>query len=430
MRKIYPILLCGGITSLYGDTGIIIKDVKIRDIPSMQSKKVGAIKKGQMIEILQKVDGGKDGYFYQTPKGYIYESFVKLEAVPTPQKLVENSSADVVHPYGNPMYVDALKIENKPTLFTDEKGQVYTKSVFSPEATESTSTVTPIEKEVVIKADDTKVILVEEKVVQEVVITPIPVVAVVSVVQEEQKEELKEVVKTEEVAITTTPTRANFDYAASFMGEPEPTEELTVEEQPVIQKQIAQIESPIEEPIQPATSSQNTQKYFIGIGFGLNSLDVKKQDQVGSIILNHTLDEKATSFTFLGGMNLSQNGRVYGNYEILNLDDVEINSYYLSYDYIFPYFLSPYIGVSLGMADLKWQIDPLVNSQIKDEKLSSLLYGIQGGIEYPIENQLNFYTQLSYQKLDFQTNLISTPAKSTITYESKKAFVMGLKYSF
>jgi opacity protein-like surface antigen len=184
------------------------------------------------------------------------------------------------------------------------------------------------------------------------------------------------------------------------------------------------------EEIESQSKTETTKRYFSGIGFGLNSLDVKKQDQVGSIILNHTQDEKATSFTFLGGINLSQNGRVYGNYEILNLDDLEIKSYYLSYDYIFPYFLSPYLGVSLGMADLKWQIDPLVNSQTKDDKLSSLLYGIQGGIEYPIENQLSIYSQISYQKLDFTTNLISTPAKSTITYESKKSFVVGLKYSF
>jgi len=429
MRKTMPFILAIGVSTLYGTTGIINKDAKIREFPSMKAKTVATRKKGRELEILQKVDGGKDGYFYQTPKGYIYETFITLETIPTTPKLPENSKVDVNHPYGNPMYVDASKIENKPTVLTDEKGQVYTKSVFPPVALVPTTTVTPIEKEVVVQGETTQGALVEEKVVQEVVVAPIPMVAVVPVVQEEQKEELKEVVKKEEVVIITTPTRANFDYAASFIGEPEPTEELKVEEQPVIQEQIAQIESPKEEPTQPAPSSQNTQKYFAGIGFGLNSLAVKKQDQVGSIILNHTPDEKATSFTFLGGINLT-NGRVYGNYEILNLDDVEINSYYLLYDYIFPYFLSPYLGVSLGMADLKWQIDPLVNSQTKDDKLSSLLYGIQGGIEYPIENQLNIYSQISYQKLDFTTNLISTPAKSTVTHENKKSFVMGLKYSF
>ena len=190
----------------------------------------------------------------------------------------------------------------------------------------------------------------------------------------------------------------------------------------------AQLENKEEIQFQPKT--ETIKKYFVGIGFDCISLDVKKQDQVGSIILNHTPDEKATSFTFLGGINLSQNGRIYGNYEILNLDDVKINSYYLSYDYIFPHILNSYIGLSLGMSDLEWQIDPLVNSQLKDSKLSSLLYGIQGGIEYPIENQLSIYSQVSYQKLDFKTNLTSTPAKSTLTHEDKKSLNIGVRYSF
>ena len=414
-----PFVLCSGIVSSYGATGTLNNDVKIREFPSMKAKTVATRKKGRELEILQKVDGGKDGYWYQTPKGYIYETFVDYEELPQekteePKEVIVAEPIVIVTPTPEPILtpIEVQKIEEAPVVITPVVVQV-------EEKPEAPLTITP------------------PIITQEIV--------VIEPTVEKKEVELATDTNTthEELA---TPITANFEYAASFINEPEPKEEPKAEEQPVVQEQptpaeppkeerVVQQEEPVavvtqQEPVIVATQKQPFQKYFIGIGFGLNSLDVKKQDQVGSIILNNTPDDSASSFLFLGGINLPNNGRIYGNYEILNLDDVKINAYYLSYDYIFPHILNPYIGLSFGMSDLEWQRDPLVNSQTKDNKLSSLLYGIQGGIEYPIENQLSIYSQISYQKLDFKTNLLSTPAKCTITHESKQSLSIGVKYSF
>jgi len=171
-------------------------------------------------------------------------------------------------------------------------------------------------------------------------------------------------------------------------------------------------------------------KYFIGVGLSLNTLEVKKTNQVGDIVLNQPLDEKATSFTLQAGTKLKENYELSVNYENVNLDDVNIASYFMSVNYLFNHPLQTYFGISLGMSDLEWQYDPLVKSQTKDEKLSSLLYGLQGGIVYPIEKEWSLFSQISYQKLDFKTNLTSTPAKATITHEDKKSLGVALRYSF
>ena len=157
---------------------------------------------------------------------------------------------------------------------------------------------------------------------------------------------------------------------------------------------------------------------------------MKKTNQVSNIPNIKPLDEKATSFSLQAGTKLKENYELSLNYENVNLDDVNIASYFMSVNYLFNHPLEPYFGVSLGMSDLEWQYDPLVKSQIKDEKLSSLLYGVQGGIVYPIEKEWSVFSQISYQKLDFKTNLTSTPAKATITHEDKKSLGFGIRYSF
>lgn len=412
MRKVYPILLCGGLVSLYGATGIIMKDVTIREAPSNKAKEVADIYKNQTIEIIKKVDGGRYGTWYKTQKGYIYEKFVKVEDVPTLPKLVENSGTDMVHPYGNPMYVDASKLENKPTLFTDEKGQVYTKSSLDAKPVEPQSQITPLE-----------VIPVVANPIIAPVIVPSPIV----VAKEQPKEEIKEQVvlidtnttaTKEVVPIVVTPIENN---ATNVVQEEQPK---IIQEDTNNSKEIVTVEQK-----EVVVSPKN--KYFVGLGFNLNSFSVDKTNQVGNIVLNKPLDEKATSFLFQVGTTLSQNYILSGNYEIVNLNDVNIDSYFLSLDYRFEYEkLSPYLGISLGMSDLKWQYDPLVNSQLKDTKLSSLLYGVQGGFVYPLENNWSLFSQLAYQKLNFKTNLTSTPAKSTITHDDKKSLGIGFRYSF
>ncbi|MFT5660525.1 MAG: opacity protein-like surface antigen [Sulfurimonas sp.] len=169
--------------------------------------------------------------------------------------------------------------------------------------------------------------------------------------------------------------------------------------------------------------------YFVGVGVHSNALSVKKTNISGNILLARTLDDSTSSISVQAGKKI-ENYVMSINYESAKLDDVDMKSLYLSVDYEFETFLNPFIGISLGMSNLKWKTDPLVNSKIKDEKLSSLLYGVQAGISYKLYKNWSIYSTISYQKLDFKTNLIATPAKAEVTHEDKTSIGVGVRYSF
>ncbi|MDD2699249.1 MAG: hypothetical protein PHF17_10645 [Arcobacteraceae bacterium] len=369
MRKILPLIMCGGVASLYGMTGTIKKDVTIRETPSNKGKEVEDIRKNKTIEIIRKVDGGKYGYWYETPKGYIYNTFITLNEEPI-VKIEENQT-------------ETIKSEPKTQIEIAPIVEVVIPPVI----------VVPL----VTKNDEVK---------KETTIQPIAVMTKTNQIEPTPPQEVKS---------EPLPMKANFDYASSLENEPEIKHENILvdskEDTKIVKKEIL--------------------KNFIGISLNFNTLTVNKTNQVGDIVLNKPLDDKATSFTFQVGTKLKENYVVSANYEITNLDDLKLSSYYLSLDYQFNYeFINPYLGISLGMSDLQWQYDPLVSSQVKDEKLSSPLYSIQGGIVFPIEKQWSVFSQLSYQKLDFKTTFTSTPAKATVTHEDKRLFGIGVRYAF
>ncbi len=170
-------------------------------------------------------------------------------------------------------------------------------------------------------------------------------------------------------------------------------------------------------------------RYFVGMSLNYNMLTVDKKDQVGSIILKNTPDDSATSIGLEAGTKIS-NYIVSANYEMVNLADMSMNSFYLSLDYQFENIVHPFIGVSLGMSNLAWQIDPLGNSRVKDSKLSSLLYGLEMGIEYKLIDHWSLTSTLIYQKLNFTTKLVSSPAESDIVHRDKSSLGVGVRYKF
>lgn len=95
MNKVTFSLLCSGILYLPASTGTIVRDTKIRELPSMEGKVVATRKKGRVLEILEKIESKTQGTWYKTPKGYIYEKFIILH--PQPNKntsLSQNSSKE------------------------------------------------------------------------------------------------------------------------------------------------------------------------------------------------------------------------------------------------------------------------------------------------------------------------------------------------
>ena len=176
-------------------------------------------------------------------------------------------------------------------------------------------------------------------------------------------------------------------------------------------------------------NNKTTTEYFLGFSANLNSINVDKNDKTGSIILNNSLDDKGISYNAHLGRKFD-NYILSMNYERTNLDDVKIDSYYFSIDYEFRHKYKPFIGLLLGKSDLTWKIDPLVNSQIKDKKLSSYMYGLRVGGIYLINKKWSLFSSIVYEKFDLKTKFISIPAKSEIVYKEKSSLSMGVRYFF
>jgi len=185
-----------------------------------------------------------------------------------------------------------------------------------------------------------------------------------------------------------------------------------------------------EKPVSQKKSKIDSNKnYFIGASLGVNTFDMSKTNQSGAIEID-TPDEKSVGIKLQGGI-YHKNYALYGNYEYNPLDNLDLHALYVSFDYIFQSQFNPYVGFSLGTIQGRWTKDLLVNSaKTKDQKMSSMLYGVQTGIKYPLDDRYEFLTQFSYQKFDLQTDLISTPAKSLIEYKDKKTLEIGVRYRF
>jgi hypothetical protein len=196
-----------------------------------------------------------------------------------------------------------------------------------------------------------------------------------------------------------------------------------------INKKVKQIPIKKEVLIIPTKDRKKENNYFIGFNINQNNLQIEQNDKIGSISLNKELDKSGLSYSIEFGKKIN-NYIISTNYEIVNLDDVNIKNLTFNIDYIFKHKLNPFIGLSLGKSDLLWEIDPLVNSQTKDTKLTSLIYAIQAGIYYPIDKKWSIFSALKYQKYNFKTELISTPAQSDILHNSKTSFGLGLRYFF
>lgn len=174
----------------------------------------------------------------------------------------------------------------------------------------------------------------------------------------------------------------------------------------------------------------NKDKYFLGVSFNLNHLNVKKNDIYGQIDLTKELEDKKNSYTINVGRVFNNKYLVSYNYEYLDLNEIDLESHYISLDYKFDTYLTPYVGLSLGYSSLKWNIDPLNNSEIKDTKASSFMYGVQSGIIYPLTDNLNFIGNISYKRFDLKTKLKSLPAVSEIVHKNKSSLGFGIRYNF
>ena len=89
-----------------------------------------------------------------------------------------------------------------------------------------------------------------------------------------------------------------------------------------------------------------------------------------------------------------------------------------------------YVGVLGGYGQLKWKYDPLNSSAKRDYEATSFIVGLQGGLDYPINDKFSLGLNAKYLFTDYETNLKTTNASSSIEYNKTTSISVGLSYSF
>ena len=395
-----------------GDTVFVKQTINIYETPSLSAKVVGNYKKRAPIGILERISN-EDGVWQKTEDGYVlgkYLSFRQLNITQYDPVLENQQQASTVSWYAK----ESSNIRNKPTVKSEVIGiykknepinylqKLHTKNagtwiqsdrgfVSSELVSQKISIVKNLEPQII---DEDTQASVELPSVKEVA----------------KKEEQKE----EQTTLEQIPLKiyGNFEYAQYLQEEGK--------ERPKV------VETP-----EKTLASQNDilKNIYLQIGTTLNSFDGSKKDITGSILIDNPKTE-GMGYKISVGKYIFDRYALGFHYDNVDLNQINIYSYSFSLDYRFDTEYQPYLGFTLGKIYKKWNIDPLVNSTIKDNDISSNLYGIQGGALYPLKNNWFLDGKISYQKFNLKTNLISTPAKSIIEYKDRKGLEVGVRYQF
>lgn len=170
----------------------------------------------------------------------------------------------------------------------------------------------------------------------------------------------------------------------------------------------------------------------LGLNIGTSNSSYSQTNNSGTIVLGNEPDKSFNSYEFYATLKNDIYGmKPYVSYTYSNNSDLKhqyllagLNKYY-QYKKI-----TLYAGVVGGYGQLDWKYDPLNNSQKKIEDTNSFIAGIQVGVEYPLSNKFAVSLNSKYLIHDYETDLKTTNATSTIKHDSSFLVSIGVKYSF
>ncbi len=413
---------------------IALDDAVLYDFPNDDGKKISKLEKSEKIIL----DGCNEYEWckLQNKEKYIRKYRLKIDHNEIIAPSDSNVTKELKHPFGNPFYVDAstLAPDEKAQLFEDENGNIFSKNSILPK--DVIVPITPlIENVVTVEETVTASSITTEKETEPVIDKQVEVIPA-SKIEDANITTVDLIDNNTTNKVEIIETKEIVSVIKEELSQPTPIVIIPTKtnENEILEVKKEDVVFTSQEGTEKLQNEFKLKEYFsdnfIGLAVTLNSLKVAQNNEIGTIPLPKKLDEQGSSFILQVGTKLKEHYVISGNYEALNLNDIKINSYFVSVDYKLPYNYNPYLGVSLGGGELEWKTDPLVASVVKPGKIFSMLYGIQGGVEYPVEDNWSIFSQLSYQKFDFKTNLVSTPAKGNITHDDKKSLGIGLRHSF
>jgi|GEM_PF-4850030 len=180
-------------------------------------------------------------------------------------------------------------------------------------------------------------------------------------------------------------------------------------------------------------------KSFLGFGLGGGSIGIEIEAEGPDFRISDEDDEGAGAVIFMGGTD-RQSNRGYAIFKVLPFEDAVVSMIGASYDWKFhegPW--RPYLGLTAGLAFLRWTEDLEVNDQLsfdlEGETARSFALGVQGGFLYEASESLNFDLSLRAVGTDLETAIElqqsgSTSARITQTVTGMSSLTLGANFLF
>jgi len=173
----------------------------------------------------------------------------------------------------------------------------------------------------------------------------------------------------------------------------------------------------------------------LGVNLGLSNLDYTQKDHQGSIVLGNQPDTSFSSievYTTLNGVFEKEDIKPYISYTYSSNSELQnqyllvgLNKYYKQNKY------DLYAGILGGYGQLKWQYNPLNSTTDNKYDANSYLVGLQGGLEYPLNDTLAIGFNAKYLYNQYKTHLYPTSTTySTIEHEPSITLSLGISYRF
>jgi len=180
-----------------------------------------------------------------------------------------------------------------------------------------------------------------------------------------------------------------------------------------------------------AKDIKTNDKYFLGTSIGITNISSDYITTTGSFTNVTSPDTSGLNLTLELGYKYNKSTFSTVSYNYIQLSDAKLYNYLISYNkrlQDLPY--NMYVGIVTGVSYIKLTKSPVANLAINDALGRKFTLGFQAGLEYPLDNDLIFFTQYQYLKVKHNTFITSGSAKANTIRDNFSNLSFGIRWNF
>jgi len=196
---------------------------------------------------------------------------------------------------------------------------------------------------------------------------------------------------------------------------------IKVAKQEIMMEEIVMEEFMIQEFIMPQLPQKKDLFVYLSLGLSTITSDIDSSSR------NISLDEDGINIDLGVGYRFRDIVFSTLSYQRAIFNEVNIDNLYVSLNYQFSEIpLKPYVGVLIVFSQLEWSKYPISGTNVNDNKSTTLLGGLQLGIEYSFSDDWSIFGEYQILKNEHKTNILGDNLK--IAFQNN--LNVGVSYKF